>query len=57
MSNAALEICPVCAWRATCAKRFSMSSDETLHCPDFSEDVTLRKKSKTHEHEESEECE
>lgn len=38
------KICPLCAWRGTCAKRFSMGDDSTLHCPDFSEDVTLRRK-------------
>lgn len=26
-----------------CAKRFSMEGNATLHCPDYSEDVTLRK--------------
>lgn len=35
-------ICPLCAWRADCAKRFSRSDETGLHCPDFSEDVTLR---------------
>jgi len=44
MSHEARKICPVCAWRVNCAKRFSMSSHETLHCPDFSEDISLRKK-------------
>jgi len=38
------KICPICAWRANCAKRFSRGEDGGLHCPDFSEDVTLRKK-------------
>jgi hypothetical protein len=32
-----------CAWRANCAKRFSMDSDGTLHCPDYCEDIALRK--------------
>ena len=45
MSEDRRKSCLVCAWRANCAKRFSMSGDETLHCPDFSEDVSLRKKS------------
>ncbi len=35
--------CLNCAWRANCAKRFSMEGSATLHCPDYSEDVTLRK--------------
>ncbi len=36
------KICPLCAWRGHCAKRFSRGDDSTLHCPDFSEDVLLR---------------
>jgi hypothetical protein len=39
----ARRICPLCAWRAGCAKRFSRGDDATLHCPDFSEDVLLRR--------------
>ena len=35
--------CSVCAWRATCAKRFSMSDSAALHCPDFVFDVSLKK--------------
>jgi hypothetical protein len=27
----------------SCGKRFSRGDDATLHCPDFSEDVTLRR--------------
>jgi hypothetical protein len=45
MSEDRRKSCLVCAWRANCAKRFSMSDDATLHCPDFSEDITLRKRS------------
>ncbi len=55
MTQDVRKICPVCAWRASCAKRFSMSGDETLHCPDFSEDVTLRRKTAEEQKEESEE--
>jgi len=44
MSEDKRTLCIICAWRANCAKRFSMGADESLHCPDFSEDVTLRKK-------------
>lgn len=36
-------LCVMCAWRANCAKRFNMGADQTLHCPDFSEDISLRK--------------
>lgn len=43
MTYDARRICPLCAWRANCAKRFSMGDDATPHCPDFSEDVLLRK--------------
>jgi hypothetical protein len=45
MSYDARKICSLCAWRGICAKRFSMGDDATLHCPDFSEDVQLRKRS------------
>ena len=44
MSQDVRTLCVICAWRENCAKRFSLSADETLHCPDFSEDVSLRKK-------------
>ena len=37
------KFCLTCAWRANCAKRFSMGDGATMHCPDYSEDVTLRK--------------
>gem|GEM_PF-438011 len=37
------KLCVNCAWRANCAKRFSMDSGGTLHCPDYCEDVALRK--------------
>lgn len=37
------KLCLNCAWRANCAKRFSMGDDCTLHCPDYCEDVTLRR--------------
>ncbi len=37
------KLCVNCAWRENCAKRFSMESGTTLHCPDYSEDVSLRK--------------
>ena len=44
MSEDRRKSCLVCAWRANCAKRFSMADDATLHCPDFSEDIALRKR-------------
>ncbi len=43
MSQDTRKLCLNCAWRENCAKRFSMESGTTLHCPDYSEDVTLRK--------------
>ncbi len=43
MSQDTRKLCVNCAWRVNCAKRFSMDSGATLHCPDYSEDVTLRK--------------
>jgi len=33
--------CVICAWRATCAKRFSVS-DSGARCPDFSRDITIK---------------
>ncbi|CAH2030862.1 hypothetical protein [Trichlorobacter ammonificans] len=33
--------CAVCAWRETCAKRFSVT-DSGARCPDFSRDVTIK---------------
>jgi hypothetical protein len=35
-------ICSVCAWRATCQKKFSVSGRDA-RCSDFSEDVSLKK--------------
>ena len=35
-----VEICAICAWRATCQKKFSLSGRE-MHCPDFSKDLSL----------------
>ncbi len=36
------DICVVCAWRATCQKKFSVSG-RSLHCPDFVKDLALPK--------------
>jgi hypothetical protein len=33
--------CAVCAWRANCAKRFSIQ-DNGSRCPDFSRDVSIK---------------
>ncbi|RMF42353.1 MAG: hypothetical protein D6751_12230 [Deltaproteobacteria bacterium] len=42
MSQQKRTSCLICAWRENCAKRFTMARDETLFCPDFSEDLTLK---------------
>lgn len=36
--------CFLCAWRATCQKRFSVTTDMSFNifCPDYSRDVTIR---------------
>ena len=36
--------CLICAWRANCAKRFSIA-DSGARCPDFSRDVSIKLKS------------
>ena len=43
MGHDVRKLCVICAWRANCAKRFNMGDDATMHCPDFTEDVVLRK--------------
>ena len=40
----AMELCAICAWRATCQKKFSVSGKD-LRCADFSEDITITQKS------------
>jgi hypothetical protein len=37
-----VNICAICAWRATCQKKFSVSGKD-VRCPDFSKDVSLEK--------------
>ena len=46
--------CLVCAWRANCAKRFSIS-DSGARCPDFSRDVSIKLKSDDEERTEKKE--
>ncbi|MFC1855389.1 hypothetical protein ACFL2A_02450 [Thermodesulfobacteriota bacterium] len=36
--------CGICAWRGTCAKKFSMSAGAVLHCIDYTRDLTIRDK-------------
>lgn len=53
-SNAVVEICVICAWRATCQKKFSVSG-KNIHCPDFVRDISLKKEAeKTGKKEEKE---
>ncbi|GAB4303738.1 MAG: hypothetical protein Fur0034_20020 [Desulfuromonadia bacterium] len=35
--------CVVCAWRQTCAKKFSVP-DGGARCPDFTRDVSLKER-------------
>jgi hypothetical protein len=35
------EICAVCAWRADCNKKFSISGRD-IRCPDFSRDMSIK---------------
>lgn len=37
--------CVICAWRGNCAKKFSIG-EGGLHCPDYTEDIQLRRKLK-----------
>jgi hypothetical protein len=37
------DICIVCAWRATCQKKFSVSGKD-LKCTDFVKDVSIQEK-------------
>jgi hypothetical protein len=43
MSSAEISICAVCAWRATCQKKFSVSGRD-LRCAEFVKDVTIKEK-------------
>jgi len=33
--------CSLCAWRGTCAKKFSISASDLLHCTDYTRDLTI----------------
>ncbi|MGC9324704.1 MAG: hypothetical protein ACP5G0_08170 [Desulfomonilia bacterium] len=35
-------LCPICAWRADCKKKFKKGAG--IHCPDFSRDLTVKDK-------------
>lgn len=35
--------CAVCAWRGSCAKKFSKAGQISIHCQDFTRDVTIKR--------------
>ena len=37
------DVCAVCAWRAACQKKFSLSGKD-VRCPDFVKDVSIQEK-------------
>lgn len=39
--NTEMDICAMCAWRAACRKKFSLSGRDA-RCPDFSRDVSIK---------------
>ncbi len=48
-----VEICAVCAWRATCQKKFSISGKD-IRCPDFVRDVSIKEEDRKEEKEKRE---
>jgi hypothetical protein len=49
-----VEICVICAWRATCQKKFSISGKQ-IRCPDFVKDVSIKEKPEKEEKKEGKE--
>jgi hypothetical protein len=41
-------ICAVCAWRATCQKKFSVSGKD-MKCADFVRDISIKEEKETEE--------
>lgn len=39
--NTEIEICAICAWRATCQKKFSLSGKD-MRCADFVKDLSFK---------------
>ncbi|MBI4827185.1 MAG: hypothetical protein HY807_12325 [Nitrospirae bacterium] len=39
--NNKVDICAVCAWRADCNKKFSISGKD-IRCADFSRDISIK---------------
>ena len=50
-----LQSCLICAWRESCAKRFSIS-DGGSRCPDFSRDVSIKIETGLNDAAECKEC-
>jgi hypothetical protein len=46
-------ICAICAWRATCQKKFSVSGKD-LRCAEFVRDVTIKEEQPEEEKKEGE---
>jgi hypothetical protein len=44
--SASGNICVVCAWRATCQKKFSISGKD-MKCSDFVRDVSIKEEKET----------
>lgn len=40
--NKEADICAICAWRASCLKKFSLSGRD-IRCPDFVRDASIKK--------------
>ncbi|GAB4536846.1 MAG: hypothetical protein Fur0020_05150 [Thermodesulfovibrionia bacterium] len=40
MEKVDIELCSICAWRANCQKKFSISGKD-MRCPDFTRDVSI----------------
>lgn len=45
MSTYHVEICSICAWRANCQKKFSISGKD-MRCPDFVKDLNIKNEDK-----------
>jgi hypothetical protein len=41
MSSTEISICAVCAWRATCQKKFTVSGRD-FRCAEFVKDITIK---------------
>ena len=46
--SASGNICIVCAWRATCQKKFSISGKD-MKCSDFVRDVSIKDENETND--------